>query len=181
MVQDRREPLTDTTAPRTHLGEHSDWYIGTRQETIPTPRPAKIRPATKRGTVVAPVCSATPKEKTRQAVTRLLGEFVWTCRGKAEKGYGPPSTAKDITSWSGQEGAEESASREDGYDKGLVRRGDGVGTTVCGITELLQPGLGKSESRNLPKVGWMRRHTFISLIPEITPVSYPKRILVAWG
>jgi hypothetical protein len=76
-------------------------------------------------------------------VTRLLGEFVWTCRGKAEKGYGPPSTAKDITSWSGQEGAEESTSREDRYDERLVRSCDGIGPAPSRIAELLQPGLGK--------------------------------------
>ena len=26
------------------LGAHSDWYIGTRHETMPTPRPAITRP-----------------------------------------------------------------------------------------------------------------------------------------
>jgi hypothetical protein len=49
------------------LGEHSAWYIGTRQDTIPTPRPAKKRPTTNRGTVIAAVCIATPAQKTRQA------------------------------------------------------------------------------------------------------------------
>ena len=34
---------------------HSDWYIGIRQETRPTPKPAKTRPTTKRGIAVAAV------------------------------------------------------------------------------------------------------------------------------
>lgn len=82
------------------MGEHSDWYIGTRQETMPTPRPANIRPATKSGIAVAPVCSATPKENMKQARMSLIGILVWTGR-RAGRRHGPPSTTKDITSWSG--------------------------------------------------------------------------------
>lgn len=48
---------------------HSDWYMGTMVETIPTPRPAKTRPTTNRGILVAAVCMATPTQKTRHAKT----------------------------------------------------------------------------------------------------------------
>ena len=54
---------------RIHLGEHSDWYIGTNIETIPTPQPAKTRPTAKRGRAAAAVCMATPAEKMRTART----------------------------------------------------------------------------------------------------------------
>jgi hypothetical protein len=136
------ELLTDTTAPRTHLGEHSDWYIGTRQDTMPTPRPAKTRPATKSGIAVAPVCSATPREKTRQEAMMLIETLIWT-RGKAGRHYAPPSTTKKITTWSGQKSAKESTGREDGYDERLVRGGNAVDTAALIVTELLQPGLGE--------------------------------------
>jgi len=152
--------LTDTTAPRTHLGEHSDWYIGTRQDTMPTPRPAKTRPATKSGIAVAPVCSATPKAKTRQAATILIERLIWT-RGKAGRRYGPPSTTKEITTWSGQKSTEKSTSREDGHDKRLIRGRYGVSTTVFSVTELLQPSLGNSKSIvdfDWERGGWGRTH-----------------------
>ena len=51
------------------MGEHSDWYMGTNIETIPTPQPAKTRPTTKRGRAEAAVCMATPAEKMRTART----------------------------------------------------------------------------------------------------------------
>ena len=54
---------------RIHLGEHSDWYMGTNIETIPTPQPAKTRPTAKRGRAEAAVCMATPAEKMRTART----------------------------------------------------------------------------------------------------------------
>ena len=137
--------LTDTIAPRAHLGEHSDWYIGTRQDTMPTPRPAKTRPVTKSGREVAPVCSATPKEKTRQVTMSLIERLIWT-RGKAGRSYGPPSTTKDITSWSGQKSAKESTGQEDGDDKRLVRGRDAIGTVAFIVTKLPQPSLENNES-----------------------------------
>jgi hypothetical protein len=86
--------LTDTTAPRTHLGEHSDWYIGTRQDTMST------------------LCSATPKEKTRQEATMLM-EGVNLDPWESGETVRTPSTTKHITPRSGQKGAEESTSGED--------------------------------------------------------------------
>jgi hypothetical protein len=55
--------------PLIHPGEDSAWYMGTRHEIIPTPRPANTRPATNRLRAVAPVCMATPKKKTPHAPT----------------------------------------------------------------------------------------------------------------
>ena len=51
------------------MGEHSDWYIGTNIETIPTPQPAKTRPTTKRGMAEEAVCMAIPAKKMRTART----------------------------------------------------------------------------------------------------------------
>ena len=112
---------------------------------MPTPRPAKIRPATKSGRAVAPVCSATPKEKTRQLIITLIERLIWT-RGKAGRRYAPVSTTEDITNWGGQKSAKESTSREDGDDERLVRGRDAVGTVAFIETKLPQPSLGNSES-----------------------------------
>ncbi len=64
MVNDQQE----TTAPLIHFGEHSDWYIGTRVEMRPTPKPVKKRPAMKVGRVKAPVWRATPRQKTTHEI-----------------------------------------------------------------------------------------------------------------
>ena len=43
-----------------------------RAETRPTPKPAKNRPATKRGIAVAAVCRITPNMKTKQEAIRPI-------------------------------------------------------------------------------------------------------------
>ncbi len=131
---------------------------------MPTPRPAKIRPATKSGIAVAPVCSATPKEKMKQAEMSLIKILVWT-RGKAGRRHGPPSTTQDITSWSGQKSAEESTGREDGYDERLVRGRDTVDTVAFIVTELFQPRLGNSESRVKSGLGAGRMEKDVQSFP----------------
>lgn len=46
--------------PRLWGGEISDWYTGTMVESIPTPKPATIRPSSIQGIPVAQVCIAPP-------------------------------------------------------------------------------------------------------------------------
>lgn len=58
--------------PRTDFGEHSDWYMGTRVETRPTPMPAKKRPAMKDPQLRA-FCIPTPNEK--MAVAAMIPHF----------------------------------------------------------------------------------------------------------
>lgn len=53
-----------TIVPRIHLGAVSDWYSGIKALIIPTPKPAKNRPATNMGISVAAVWRMTPKVNT---------------------------------------------------------------------------------------------------------------------
>lgn len=73
-------------APRIHFGEHSDWYMGTRVDTSPTPDPAKKRPTMNMGRVDAPVCRAMPRENMTHATMMPM-------RRPTASATGPPTTA----------------------------------------------------------------------------------------
>ena len=81
--------------------------MGTRQETIPTPRPATTRPTTKRGRAVAATWKATPIEKTKAPkIKPNLGELV------KFSDAGVLLSSDHVTDRVGKESAEKGTGRE---------------------------------------------------------------------
>src|SRR5271168_2926125 len=85
--------------------------MGTKHETIPTPKPAMRRPTTKRGVAVAATWKATPIEKTREPKIKPNLK-------SAKNSDLMILSANDITDGIRQKSAKKGTGRKDGNDQG---------------------------------------------------------------
>lgn len=115
--------------PRIDLGAHSDWYMGTKHEMIPTPRPAITRPMTKVTHCVSswrPI----PRKKTTQPET-----IPYLRPRRSPMGYAmraPKKVPADrIETYRTEAQPETTRRKEETYDEGLVFGGEIV--TECAV------------------------------------------------